>query len=313
MHGFLKQSTASQVRTIGPFIDDTDFKTASTGLTIANTDIRLKKNGANDVAKNSGGGTHDVNGLYHLTFDATDTDTIGELFFSVKVAGALQVFGTYHVLAANVYDSLFGAATDKLDVNVEEWNTTAVPAEHTAGYPIVTIKDGTGNGELDTASGVVLAKDHTGANLATASALDAVDNFVDTEVAAIKAVTDLLPDAGALTSLATQASVNIIDDFLDTEIAAIKAKTDNLPSDPADQSLVEAAITAAWTTALTESYAADGAAFTPAQALFQIWSAIAEIAISGTTMTCRKLDGSTTAMTFTLDSATDPTSRTRAT
>ena len=75
--------------------------------------------------------------------------------------------------------------------------------------------------------------------LATAAALDTVDNFldtevaailaaVDTEVAAIKAVTDLLPDGGALTSLATQASVNTIDDFLDTEIAAIKAKTDNL-------------------------------------------------------------------------------------
>lgn len=75
--------------------------------------------------------------------------------------------------------------------------------------------------------------------LATAAALDTVDNFldtevaailaaVDTEVAAIKAVTDLLPDAGALTSLATQASVNTIDDFLDTEIAAIKAKTDSL-------------------------------------------------------------------------------------
>jgi hypothetical protein len=64
--------------------------------------------------------------------------------------------------------------------------------------------------------------------LATAAALDAVDNFLDTEIAAIKAVTDLLPDAGALTSLATQASVNTIDDFLDTEVAAIKAKTDSL-------------------------------------------------------------------------------------
>ena len=51
---------------------------------------------------------------------------------------------------------------------------------------------------------------------------------VDTEVAAIKAVTDLLPNAGALTSLATQASVNTIDDFLDTEVAAIKAVTDAL-------------------------------------------------------------------------------------
>lgn len=36
--------------------------------------------------------------------------------------------------------------------------------------------------------------------------------------------------------LSTQFSQDIIDDFLDTEIAAIKAKTDNLPSDPADAS-----------------------------------------------------------------------------
>lgn len=41
--------------------------------------------------------------------------------------------------------------------------------------------------------------------------------------------------------LASQASVDTIDDFLDTEVAAIKAQTDNLPTDPADQSLVIAA------------------------------------------------------------------------
>lgn len=40
-------------------------------------------------------------------------------------------------------------------------------------------------------------------------------------------------------------NLNTVDDFLDTEIAAIKAKTDNLPADPADASDVAAAITAA--------------------------------------------------------------------
>src|SRR3990172_2470305 len=45
MSGFLKQSTASQSRAIGPFLDDTDFKTAETALTIANTDIKLIVNG----------------------------------------------------------------------------------------------------------------------------------------------------------------------------------------------------------------------------------------------------------------------------
>jgi hypothetical protein len=53
----------------------------------------------------------------------------------------------------------------------------------------------------------------------------------------------------AVAPLATAAALTIVDDFLDTEVAAIKAKTDNLPSDPADQSAVEAAITAAQLTA----------------------------------------------------------------
>ena len=62
-----------------------------------------------------------------------------------------------------------------------------------------------------------------------------------------------------VSSRSTQTSVDTIDDLLDTEMpaltaavaaeavktSAIKAKTDNLPTDPADQSLVEAAITAA--------------------------------------------------------------------
>ncbi len=73
------------------------------------------------------------------------------------------------------------------------------------------------------------------------------------------------------------------------------------------------AISTAWTTELTESYAADGATFTPAQALYMLWSTIAQTDASGTTLTSRRLNGSTAAMTFTLDSATTPTARTRAT
>jgi hypothetical protein len=49
----------------------------------------------------------------------------------------------------------------------------------------------------------------------------------------------------AVAPLATAAALTIVDDFLDTEIAAIKAKTDLIPTDPADQSAVEAAIDAA--------------------------------------------------------------------
>lgn len=60
--------------------------------------------------------------------------------------------------------------------------------------------------------------------LATASALSTLQGFVDTEVAAIKAVTDALPDAGALTSLASAAALTTVDTVVD----AIKVKTDSL-------------------------------------------------------------------------------------
>ena len=67
------------------------------------------------------------------------------------------------------------------------------------------------------------------------------------------------------------------------------------------------------TTQMTEAYAADGVAPTLAQAIFAILQQAGEFAISGTTITVKKLDGSTTAMTFTVNDSTNPTSRTRAT
>ena len=64
---------------------------------------------------------------------------------------------------------------------------------------------------------------------------------------------------------------------------------------------------------LIESYAADGAAPTVAQALMMLLQHHQQKSVSGTTVTIKKLDKSTTAGTYTLDSATDPTSITRAT
>jgi hypothetical protein len=110
MDGFLRQATASQSRSIGPFIDDTDFKTPETGLTIANTDIKLVINGAASVNKNSGGGTHRVNGEYSITFNATDTATVGEMDVSVLMSGALLVWHKFVVLEEAVYDAMFAAS-----------------------------------------------------------------------------------------------------------------------------------------------------------------------------------------------------------
>jgi hypothetical protein len=79
---------------------------------------------------------------------------------------------------------------------------------------------------------------------------------IKTETAAIKAKTDLIP-----ADITTQLDTNVpaikaktdlipadITTQLDTNVPAIKAKTDALPTDPADESLIEAAITAAHAT-----------------------------------------------------------------
>lgn len=123
----LRQSTASQEILLGRFVDLTDGDTAETGLTIANTDIKLWKGGSTVfVNKNSGGATHISDGMYYAVLDATDTDTVGMLTVYVKVAGAFYVSRDYYVMEEIAYDAIFapsaamGLSTQaKADVNAE--------------------------------------------------------------------------------------------------------------------------------------------------------------------------------------------------
>lgn len=108
---YLRQSTASQEIPLGYFVDSTDGNTEETGLTIANTDIKLWKTGATALAnKNSGGATHISNGIYYAVLDATDTDTIGPMAIFCHVSGALTVRLETTVLDEAMYDWMFGTA-----------------------------------------------------------------------------------------------------------------------------------------------------------------------------------------------------------
>jgi hypothetical protein len=147
----LRKSTASQEVLLGPFLDDTDGKTAETALTIANTDIKIwKRGGTTETNKNSGGATHIASGRYYATLDATDTDTSGELIINVAVAGALPVRLVCHVYEAAVFDAFFAASAGgystltaqqvweyatrtlsafgfTVSANVTQWNGGALP------------------------------------------------------------------------------------------------------------------------------------------------------------------------------------------
>ncbi len=67
------------------------------------------------------------------------------------------------------------------------------------------------------------------------------------------------------------------------------------------------------TTAMTESYAAKGVAPSLTQALMMIQQNLENFAYNGTTKTTKKINGTTTASTYTLDNASSPTSSTRTT
>jgi hypothetical protein len=328
---------------------------------------------------------------------------------AAKIAdGAIDAatFAAGAINAAAIAADAIGASELAADAVTEIANAVAAPTAATVAAAVWD-RDATGHqtqGTFGQAIGDPAADTNTiygavvtGATGATIAAdIITIDDFLDTEVAAIKAKTDNLPadpaDASDIAASFTtvNTALTTIDDFLDTEIAAIKAKTDNLPADPADASdiaasfvTVNAALTTiddfldtevaaiktktdqlAFTTAnrvdaqvfgmeantltaaasaadfvteiqanlstltealvqsnvidaldeiLPDSVPADGTRPTVRQSLYMIVQFLMEKSVSGTTVTTKKVDGSTSLMTHTLDSATDPTSITRTT
>lgn len=168
MAQLLKQSTAFTFRA-GPFVDSTDGVTAETALSIAQADIQISKaGGAFSQTSASPTTTHDADGWYQCPLTATDTGTLGALTVQIAMSGALPVWHDFMVVPAVVFDSLV-AGSDVLTVDVTQWTGTNVASPDTAGYPKVTIKSGTGTGEISLSSGRVLLQSGIRKNLAIAN------------------------------------------------------------------------------------------------------------------------------------------------
>lgn len=150
--GFLQANTGVDVM-VGPFIDDTDGKTAETLLTITQAEVRLSKNGANTAQKTEATSlTHDELGNYVCKLDATDTNTEGILTLMIHESGALAVKVEYQVLAQAAYISLMTAKdTGYMGVDVEEVDGTDQTGNDN-GADINTIVTAVGNIETDTAA-----------------------------------------------------------------------------------------------------------------------------------------------------------------
>ena len=119
----LRQSTAVDVL-IGPFVDESDGKTAETSLTIEDSDVRLSKEGQNMVPKNDDTNcAHDEIGYYNCELDATDTNTVGHLVLAVHESGALPVRHEFQVVEEAIYDTMYEGGISDLETKIDAIDT----------------------------------------------------------------------------------------------------------------------------------------------------------------------------------------------
>lgn len=325
-------------------IQSANHTSPATGATIA---ITISKNGATSFSNPNAGATNATemaSGFYKFTLDTTDTGTQGPLTWRGAGSGVDDIGDVFTVVSANnagfagVPDAAAGANT-----GLPVLSSSATTLAYTVSTVTTLTNDPTGVTTL-------LSRVGTPSNLGGGATLAA--NLADIESqtddigaagAGLTAITDILgipsftiasdiqsvptqvwnnvsprtitgtgTDAITATSLAASAGTE-----LGTAVWASAARTlTSLDEDSTtldlDATLV-AAFATALATAMTEGYRGTGATGSVRDLLYEIIAHLGESSISGTTKTLKKLDGSTTAKTFTLDSATTPTSITETT
>lgn len=190
----LRTNTATRI-TVGPFLDKTDGVTPEVAITVTAEKLTFVVDTGGvptlvlDTAPTASGGnndmvhiTNDDAGYYDLELAAADVNYLGRAKLALTDATVhCPVFHEFMIVPAMVYDSLV-LGTDVLQADTTQWLGTACATPTTNGVPEVDVTHVAGTAQ-------------TAGDLA--AMITAVDDFVDTEVAAIKTKTDFLPSATA--------------------------------------------------------------------------------------------------------------------
>jgi len=199
----LLRNATSQVIRFGPELDSTDGVTPETGLTIAQTDMQLSKDGGAFAQKNaSGNATHDTDGWYSTTLNTTDTATNGILLLQINVTGALPVWHEFYVVPQASYDAF---TTNGLN-NVAATDIVSAGAITTLSGAIVNVD------LVDTTTTV------TGG--ATAASIAALNDVAATDIVSAGAITT---SSGAVSSVTTVATTTTNTDMRGTDSALLAA------------------------------------------------------------------------------------------
>ena len=198
----IKQSTAS-LALVFFMVDSTDHVTGKTGLTPT---VTLSKNGG-AFGSPAGAVSEIGSGFYKVAATATDSNTLGILALTATATGADRCAMAYVIVANIAADTITAIAAlvvpDNSGIAAIKAQTDELPLLHA------------GQGDIE-------------------AAIAALNNLSAGQVRT-ELTTELARIDAAISSRNATAPDN-------AGIASIKAKTDNLPSDPADQSILLAAI-----------------------------------------------------------------------
>ena len=222
MTKYLRQSTTA-TRVIGQFVDSTDGVTPKTALTIAQSDIRLSKNGGTFAqSHNSAGATSMEEGYYSVPLDATDTSDLGLLDITITVGGAFGVRDTYEVLPAPVFDAFVSGSVD-FPANCLQWNSHAVN-EAVNGDPVCTL-DATAVTALSSAVWDKLLTNISQAN-SIGKLIQDTSALIDAKISSRLSTADADDLENAVEELTAALSTL---QAIQTQISQIKTRTDGLP------------------------------------------------------------------------------------
>jgi hypothetical protein len=170
-----------------------------TGLAV--TDIEIYKNGSITQRASDAGYTL-------LDTDGIDFDGLTGIHgFSVSLADNTDA--GFYAVGSQYWVVVSAITVDSQTVNFIAATFRICAAEDTAGYPVVTVKDGTGVGELNTSGGRVSAD---------------VARWNGTPVATENTAGVPVVDLARVNGVAQAATL----DTIKTDTAAVKAKTDSL-------------------------------------------------------------------------------------
>ena len=338
----LRYNTAVIV-SVGPFYDRSDGVTIETALTITNERITLvadtdagsaPTNILDNVTGATSGTDNDLNyitgndaGMMQLELSAANTARLGRCLLSITdAANHVPVVHEFMIITESEFDRKYAITGPVPDQGIVDRGTAqSATATTLVGRAAGAFADDTIIGCLLGAYGSTQA--YWQFRVITDVTLSSDTFTVDAWTVTPSGTITYVIYAGAPGSTSLPIPVDVVqvsgdataaanlESFLDGTGYAGTGNTIPTVTDLTTKTgfrLSSTGVDDILRTALTEAYATDGSAGTLSQILYGIQAFLQEKSVSGTTLTVKKLDGSTTAMTFTLSDASNPTSLTRA-